>query len=363
MHESSPMKDSFLEDDIHFNNLLQFLSDNFKHALIITLFVMVMMLLIEYLTVQTRGKWSQPFEKNSFLQILFAAVLGIIPGCLGAFTAVTLYAHRLINFAALITAMIASSGDEAFVMIAMVPSKALLLFLILFCISLISGLILNLTPLGKSKMYLPVNHLILHQQDPDCTCFEPSLIIPQLKKMTFERAVLLAGGIIFTIFILSGDLGPENWNWSRIIFLIIALIEVFISATVPGHFLTNHLWGHVIRRHFLKVFLWTFGAFVIIHIGLEFLNLEEWLGKNLILVLFIAVLIGIIPESGPHMIFITLFASGSIPLSILLANSIVQDGHGALPLLAESRKSFIYMKAVNIVVGLIAGISGILAGF
>jgi hypothetical protein len=362
MREHSQMNSGLLGEDIHFNNLFQFLSDIFKHALIITLFVMVMMLLIEYLTVQTRGRWSKPFEKNSFLQILFAAFLGIVPGCLGAFTAVTLYAHRLINFAALSTAMIASSGDEAFIMIAMVPSKALLLFLVLFCISLVSGLTLNLIPLGKSKMNLPINHLILHQHDPECTCFEPSLIIPQLKKITFERAVLLAGGIIFTIFILSGELGPEEWNWSRIIFLILALIEVFISATVPDHFLTNHLWGHVIRRHFLKVFLWTFGAFVIIHVGLEFLNLEDWLGKNLFLVLIIAVLVGIIPESGPHLIFLTLFASGSIPFSILLANSIVQDGHGALPLLAESRKSFIYMKAVNLLIGLLAGIIGILLG-
>ena len=362
MDEHSQMN-GLLGGDIHFDNILQFLSEIFKHALIITLFVMIMMLLIEYLTVQTKGKWSKPFEKNLFLQVLFAALMGIIPGCFGNFIIVALYAHRLINFSALVTAMLASSGDEAFIMIAMMPSKALLLFLILFCISIAAGLILNLIPLGKSMIFLPVNHLNLHEQDPECTCFEPSLILPQLKKISFERAVLLSGGIIFTIFILSGELGPEEWNWSRIIFLFVALVEVFISATVPDLFLTNHLWGHVIRRHFLKVFLWTFGAFLIIHTGLEFLNLNEWLENNLFLVLLVAILVGIIPESGPHLIFLTLFVNGSIPFSILIANSIVQDGHGALPLLAESRKSFLYMKSVNLLVGLLAGIIGILAGF
>jgi hypothetical protein len=352
-----------LGGDIHFDNILQFLSEIFKHALIITLFVMIMMLLIEYLTVQTKGKWSKPFEKNLFLQILFAALMGIIPGCLGSFMIVALFAHRLINFSALVTAMIASSGDEAFIMIAMMPSKALILFFVLFCIAIATGLMLNLIPLGRSKMFLPVNHITLHQQDPECTCFEPSLILPQLKKISFERAVLLSGGIIFTIFILSGDLGPDEWNWSRIIFLFVALVELFISATVPDHFLIDHLWGHVIRRHFLKVFLWTFGAFIIIHTGLEFLNLKDWLANNLFLVLLVAVIIGIIPESGPHLIFVTLFVNGSIPFSILLANSIVQDGHGALPLLAESRKNFLFMKAINFSVGLLAGITGILAGF
>jgi hypothetical protein len=259
--------------------------------------------------------------------------------------------------------MIASSGDEAFIMLAMMPSKALILFLILFCIAIATGLILSLLPFGKKKMYLPTNYLRLHEEDPDCTCFEPSLILPQLKKISFERAVLLGSGIIFTIFILSGDLGPAEWNWSRVVFLFVSLVAVFITATVPDHFLVNHLWGHVIRKHFLKVFLWTFGAFIVIHTGLEFLNLEEWLKNNVFLVLLIALIIGIIPESGPHLIFVTLFISGSIPFSILIANSIVQDGHGALPLLAESRKSFLYMKGVNFLVGLLVGITGILAGF
>src|SRR4030042_762927 len=149
MDEHSQMN-GLLGGDIHFDNILQFLSEIFKHA------------------------------------------------------------RRVINFSALVTAMLASSGDEAFIMIAMMPSKALLLFLILFCISIAAGLILNLIPLGKSMMFLPVNHLILHEQDPECTCFEPSLILPQLKKISFERAVLLSGGIIFTIFILSGDLGSEE---------------------------------------------------------------------------------------------------------------------------------------------------------
>jgi hypothetical protein len=352
-----------LMEDVQFENVLQFLSEIFKQALVITIFVMIMMLLIEYLTVQTKGRWSKPFEKNIFLQVLFASLMGLVPGCLGNFIVVALFAHQFLNFAALVTAMIASSGDEAFVMLAMMPSRALLLFLVLFIISIATGLLLNLFPLGKSRMYLPANHMKLHQEDPDCTCFVPSLILPQLKKISFERAILLGGGIIFTIFLLSGDLGPTEWNWSRIIFLFVALVEVFISATVPDHFLTNHLWGHVIRRHFLKVFLWTFGAFLVIHTGLEFLNLEAWLKNNLFLVLLIALIIGIIPESGPHLIFVTLYVSGSIPFSILLANSIVQDGHGALPLLAESRKSFIYMKAVNFSVGLLAGITGLLAGF
>jgi len=56
------------------------------------------------------------------------------------------------------------------------------------------------------------------------------------------------------------------------------------------------------------------------------------------------------------MIFVTLFAQGSIPFGILLASSVVQDGHGMLPLLAESKRAFISVKIVNFAVGLIVGL-------
>ena len=53
--------------------------------------------------------------------------------------------------------------------------------------------------------------------------------------------------------------------------------------------------------------------------------------------------------------FVTLFANGALPLSVLLANSIVQDGHGALPLLAESRRAFLIVKAINLAAGFLVG--------
>ena len=71
--------------------------------------------------------------------------------------------------------------------------------------------------------------------------------------------------------------------------------------------------------------------------------------------ILLATAVGIIPESGPHMIFVTLYAAGIVPLPVLLANSISQDGHASIPLLAESKKSFFWAKLVNCVTALAAG--------
>jgi hypothetical protein len=50
-----------------------------------------------------------------------------------------------------------------------------------------------------------------------------------------------------------------------------------------------------------------------------------------------------------------MFAKGLIPFSILLTSSVVQDGHGMLPLLAHSRRAFVAVKLINLLVGLAVG--------
>ena len=69
------------------------------------------------------------------------------------------------------------------------------------------------------------------------------------------------------------------------------------------------------------------------------------------------------PESGPHLVFLTLYVQGSIPFSVLLASSIVQDGHGMLPMLAESRRAFVIVKAVNFTAGLLIGGAAMSLGY
>ena len=63
------------------------------------------------------------------------------------------------------------------------------------------------------------------------------------------------------------------------------------------------------------------------------------------------------------LVFVTLFATGTIPFGILLASSILQDGHGALPLLAVSNRAFITLKLINVIVGFVVGLTAILFGF
>jgi hypothetical protein len=331
-----------------------------QHALMITGFVFLMMLLIEYINVLTHGKWQNVLKTSRWGNYFLAALLGLIPGCLGAFAVVSLYAHRFMSLGALVVAMIATSGDEAFVMLSMFPSKALILFLFLFIISIIAGYLTDLFFKQQDKLLDEADHeLEIHDEDM-CQCFPGKDILTQLKNMSFPRALLITMISLFLVALLTGMIAPYDWDWQKTSFTIGSFFALFVIVTVPDHFLEEHLWKHVIKKHFMRIFIWTFGALLLIHGLEEYVDVSRWIETNYYSVLIIALLVGIIPESGPHLIFVTLFAQGSIPLSILLASSIVQDGHGMLPLLAVSKKAFIWVKLINLIVGLIVGLIGLL---
>lgn len=334
-----------------------------KQAVMITGFVFVMMLIIEYINVQTNGIWQDKLSGNRWKQYIFAALLGAIPGCLGAFTVVALFSHRLISFGAIVAAMIATSGDEAFVMLAMFPKTAILLTVIIFTVGVIAGFLTD-------KFYVPKkllgkfseNKLPLHPEE-HCKCFEKDKFYTYILKPSIHRVILIIIIALLLIAVIIGVIAGDEKLWIKISVTFVISVSLFIVATVPEHFLKEHLWEHIAKVHAPRIFLWIFGTLLVFHFLMSYINIEAWITENMLYLLIIAVLVGIIPESGPHFIFITLFAQGTIPFSVLLASSISQDGHGMLPLLAESKRGFLGVKLVNIVYALIVGLIAYLIGY
>jgi hypothetical protein len=121
------------------------------------------------------------------------------------------------------------------------------------------------------------------------------------------------------------------------------------------HYLSQHLFRHILLRHGPRVFGWTLGALVLAQIGLGQWRMGEFIENHPAAALAIGALIGMIPESGPSLAVVMLFANGVLPFSVLLANSIVQDGHGMLPLLSHSLKDSIWIKLLNFLIGIAVG--------
>jgi hypothetical protein len=334
-----------------------------KNALMITGFVGVMMLAVEYLNVLSRGAWQKQLAERRWIQYVLAAFLGATPGCLGAFAVVAMYSHGVLSLGAVVAAMIATAGDESFVMLAMIPRQALVVHAVLFTAGLTAGVLID-TVAGGRVTSLPVSceGLELHPEE-ECECFPRGRVLDQLKRCSPARGTLGVALGLFIIAIAAGQVGPPTWNWIRVTLIITAASALLVVLSVPDHFLETHLWKHVARTHIPRVFLWTLGALVAMHLLTEVLHLEGAIRESKWIVLLVACLVGLIPESGPHLIFVTLYAGGAVPFSILLASSLVQDGHGMLPMLAHSRRDFAIVKSIAFGTGLTFGGAALSMGF
>ena len=328
-----------------------------RDTILITGLVVVMMLLIESFHVESRGKAFSFLRKSRLAQVLFSALLGAVPGCVGGFASVSLYTHRMIGFGALLAMMIATVGDESFLMLALFPGKATLLFAFLFVLGVGAGWMI--TVLFRKDMSLPTrleDAYDLHEPDG-----HPAESFTS-RHFGWKRIVLFIGVAVFVGALVLGIFEEEeprpdelrifNEQWMFWVFGALSLFVLAALLFASDHFVEEHLWEHIVRRHLAPIFLWTF--FVLLVTGALFsaFDLRLWINDNPVLMILLAMAVGLIPESGPHMVFVTLFAGGMIPFPVLLANSIVQDGHASLPLLADSKVSWLKAKAIKIVIAL-----------
>lgn len=325
----------------------------FEQALPITIFVFAMMLLVDYVSVLTRGRLAFVVRGGRLRQYVGASLLGATPGCLGAFLSVSLYMRGLLSFGGIVACMVATSGDEAFVMLALFPRKALLLFGVL---SVAGGLFGWLTDRIAGKLGILRSprcpESAFHEEQQDCRCFDREV---WRRPWTPGALRMLLALLLFALLgvVAVGWIGDEPWI--RIALCVLLPIAAGIVLTVPKHYLREHILKHLVRAHVARIFLWTFGTLFVLGLAMGSWDLAAFVRGHMPILLLIAAVLGLIPTSGPHLVFVTLFSQGVVPFSVLLVSSIVQDGHGVLPLLSHSPRDVLLIKGFNFVLGLALG--------
>ncbi|MFH1546460.1 MAG: putative manganese transporter [Patescibacteria group bacterium] len=286
--------------------ILNTLSASLQASVKITLIIFILMVVVELLVLKYKEKILQLTQKNKFLSYITASFFGSIPGCVGTFAMDSLYMAGLLGFGGIIAAMVATSGDEAFLLIAMALDGEISF-----------GIFLGLT------------------------------------------------AILFLLGILAGFIGDFITRKNRLAIHekceIVRHEKEFFNFK---HFLKEHVCGHILKKHLWQIFLWLLGAIFVIELLQNRIDLEGFFrNANVFHILLAATLVGVLPISGPNVVLVMLFAKGLIPFSVLLANSIVQDGHGLLPILGFSLKDALKIKGFNLAFGLFVGGLLLLFGF
>jgi hypothetical protein len=271
--------------------LWSLVTKNFLVTVKIIAMVATLMILIEYLETRFKDRIREKITGRPLNQYLMASLLGAVPGCVDAFLVVSLYIHGMVGFGALTAVMLSTAGDEAFIMLAMVPEAALKIFIITIILGVIGG-------------------------------FLADEAVKRLKIKTCEHCV----------------------------------IEIHEEQT-GAHFLKEHVYGHVLKKHIPRLFIWIFVPLTVVEFLIQNFDFASVIsGLPVPTLIVFAALVGIIPESGPHMIFLILYSKGLIPFSVLLVSTLSQDGHGLLPLLSHTVKDTLYVQVFTTIFSLVIGI-------
>ena len=279
--------------------------DALKESVKITLIIFLLMMIVEVFVLVFKEKIIKAFSKSKFMKYFVPSLFGIIPGCTGTFVMDSLYMAGILGFGGIIAVMVATSGDEAFFMLSLVAQ-------------------------GK----LPLTTL------------------------------LLLTGILFVLGIVAGIIADFYVKKTNLKFCEKCDIKRHAKGEFNlKHFLTEHIFNHIIKKHIVKIFLWIFGAIFVISLLEGSFDVEAvFSGTSPLILMALAAIIGILPISGPNLFIVTLFSKGFLPFSALLVNSIVQDGHGLLPIMGFSFKDAIKIKLFNLVFGLLIGVILLLFG-
>ena len=168
------------------------------------------------------------------------SLMGILPGCLGVFVVVAMFSQGILTIGAVVAAMIATSGDETYVMLSMIPKQTLILTGLLFVIGIIVGQVTDMIIKKAGFQKIPCCEDLEIHDSKNCNCFPRGMIIKQWVHCMPSRGILALVLILIVLALVSGWIGLSLWNLIRVTFLFTSTLTLFIVATVPDHFINEH---------------------------------------------------------------------------------------------------------------------------
>jgi hypothetical protein len=304
---------------------------------------------------------------------LVGAGLGVLPGCGGAIVVVPIYLRGTVSFGTVAATLVATMGDASFVLLATRPATAIAVHVTLLVAGLVTGLAVD--ALGVA----PAPAATVLRLAPD------RLVRPDGAASGPGAGVVLRGaGLLFWVLVvLGGALGAGRLvgvaagaaatgtadgtaGASSAVLVGVAGLLACVALVVvgrgqgaalgctatapPGALLLS------VARESAVVVCWVAAAFVAVEavVAATGVDLARLPVLGLVGVLVGAGL-GLVPGCGPQLVLTGLYVQGLVPLPMLLANALSQDGDALLPLLVLDRRAALLGTGVSTVPGVLVG--------
>ena len=310
--------------------------------------------------------------RNLRWQPLIAALLGALPGCGGAIVVVTQFTRGYASFGAFISVLIATMGDAAFVLLAREPATALLVFAISVVAGTITGAIVDRV---HGRDFMAVR--------PDASVPPEPIVLSahvhDSRPNWLEAVWIAAVGIGLVLgFALAFQVDAEAWfgalapsepvKWFGFAGALLCLLMWATSEEAHSRIGADTLPSDPLVMRVIKdtnfVTSWVVLAFLVYEIGVVVLgvDVDSLFGSIVWLTPLIAILIGFVPGCGPQIVVTTIYLSGAIPFSALMANAIANDGDALFPALALAPRAAIIATLYSAIPAVLIGYGLMFAG-
>lgn len=303
-------------------------------------------------------------------QVLFASLLGAIPGCGGAIIVITQYVSGSMSFGAVVAVLTATMGDAAFLLLASEPATGLGVISLTMVIGVASGLIVDRI---HDKDFLRPN--VENSNKTECCRKRADAAtsqVPRVVKLQGKlwRWLIIPGAAVGLMTAAQFDFSSLNESFNSALeltgaVLAVGFITLWATTTEVRNFET--LVAEDKKRDdsliFQKVAVdtnfvtsWVVLAFVSFELLIHYtqFDLAQMFSFMPAVAPFAGVLVGMIPGCGPQIITTSLYLSGSIPLSAQIGNAISNDGDALFPAIALSPKVAIWATLYSAVPALLA---------
>lgn len=381
-------------------------------------FVGAVLLLFGVINYKMEGRFIEKIEKSKKIQPILGALLGLTPGCGGAIFVMPMYIRGTVSFGTVVATLIATMGDAAFVMIAAMPDKFILVSVLSLLIAIITGYIVDYFKIGETllknrraiskeqanKVHEPVSEaltdyeygiyqstgkmekldmhighaegdeidLLLHHADgEDHMGFGYKLTHGILYKMFW---VITTIGLVLGIMLLMqidvntlaipnlGLLVGVGGTVLSIVYMIIDKKLIRDDTHEEEESKIFSLKETLIHNAGETAFVntWVFVAYLVYELGLHFAGGESVLlglmASAGLYAVILGAIVGLVPGCGPQILFVAMYTKGMLPFAALLANAISQDGDALFPLLILDRKSSLWATVITTVPALLFGV-------
>ena len=374
--------------------------------LAVTVFVAAMVLLFSWLQYLTAGRFVDWIRSSRQWQPFIGALMGLTPGCGGAIIMMPMYARGYVTYGTVLSTLIATLGDSAFVLFGATIQDPSLLepVLAVHLISFAAGVLwgygadyLEITPsrpLGRlSSRSANETKETENQVEPINDGHDIISSFPREEPGSLSYRIVHSGyriwwavtsiGLVLGIMLIfwfaeDPNYSPEiAWDittrdglltWVGIIgtslsVILYAASKSFLAddteATIGDKLNSlDETLTHAASETAFVTF-WVLFAYLAFEAVMSLGGASESdLASNGdgAVAIVIAASIGLIPGCGPQIIAITAYIEGIISFPALVANAISQDGDALFPLLVRHRAASLWATVHTLLPGLAAGL-------